>query len=253
MYIGARAYSLADIEFLAEADFAFAEIDWKDPLFLSTQLAELAALQNKYDIAYLAHGPNERNPFDVDEIAEVMGPTVRQLLSMAPELGIPLHTQHLWLDPRFVSAERITRKLDVLEGWVEEAERVGVTLCIENLSEHADHFAPAFQRLPQLGLTLDLGHGQILSRPNAAFGYLANYPERIRHIHLHDNHGGTNVTDDLHLPIGQGRVDFPAILQGLQAAGYSGGFSFELKSEHVEQGRDAIREMWNSAALQNAS
>ncbi len=253
MYIGARAYSLGDIEFLAEADFAFAEIDWKDPLFLSTQFAELAALRSKYDIAYLAHGPNERNPFDVDEIAEVMGPTVCQLLSMAPDLGISLYTQHLWLDPRFVSAERITRKLDVLEVWIEEAERVGVTFCIENLSEHADHFAPAFQRLPRLSLTLDLGHGEILSRPNAAFAYIALFPDRIRHIHLHDNHGGTHVTDDLHLPIGQGRVDFPAILQGLQAAGYSGGFSFELKSKYVEQGRDAIREMWTTASLGNGN
>jgi sugar phosphate isomerase/epimerase len=70
---------------------------------------------------------------------------------------------------------------------------------------------------------------------------------------LHDNHGGTNVTDDLHLPIGQGRVDFPAILQGLKAAGYNGGFSLELKSEHVEQGRDAIRKIWTAASLGNAS
>lgn len=245
MYFGARAYSLDAVGFLAEAGFKFAELDWKDPRLLSTQLAELTALRDRYGIVYLAHGPNERNPFDVDEIIEVMGPTVCQLLGLAPELGITVFTQHLWLDPRFMSAEAIARKLDLLETWVEHAVRAGVALCIENLSEHADHFAPAFQRLPDLCMTLDLGHGEILSQPNAAFGFIARFPDRIRHVHLHDNHGGTEVKDDLHLPIGEGSIDFAAILRELRAAGYDGGLSFELKPECVEQSRDAIRKMWN--------
>jgi hypothetical protein len=94
-------------------------------------------------------------------------------LKLAPELGITLHTQHLWLDPRFVSGEVIARKLDLLERWVEEAGQVGVTLCIENLSETAGHMAPTFRRLPGLSMTLDVGHGEILSRPNASLGLIA--------------------------------------------------------------------------------
>ena len=244
MYFGARAHSLDDVEFLVQAGFEFAEIDWKDPCLLSTQLAELEALQGKCGIAYLSHGPNERNPFDVDEIIEVLGPTVCQLLDLAPDLGITLHTQHLWLDPRFMSAEVIARKVNLLETWMEHATRAGVTLCIENLSEHADHFAPAFRRLPELGMTLDLGHGEILSQPNASFDFIARFPDRIHHVHLHDNHGGSEVKDDLHLPIGEGCINFAAILRKLRAAGYDGGFSFETNLEYVEQGRDAIREMW---------
>ena len=248
MYFGARAYSLDAVEFLAEADFCFAEIDWKDPKVVIAQLTELAALWDKHGIVYLAHGPNERNPFDVDETAAVMEPLVCDLLNLAPRLGITVFTQHLWLDSRFMSAEIIARKLDVLETWTECAARVGVTLCIENLSEHADHFCPAFERLPGLCMTLDLGHGAILSRPNAAFDFIAHFPDRIRHLHLHDNHGGASVKDDLHLPIGVGGIDFAAILRPLRAAGYDAGFSFELQTEHVEQGRDAIGEMWNAIA-----
>jgi len=96
-------------------------------------------------------------------------------------------------------------------------------------------------------MTLDLGHGQLLSRPNAAFDFIARFPGRIRHVHLHDNHGGTGVEDDLHLPVGEGSVDFAAILRDLRAAGYDAGFSFEIKAAYVEQSRDAIREMWNAA------
>ena len=248
MYFGARAHSVDDVEFLALAGFEFAELDWKDPRRVSRQLADLAALRDRCGIAYLAHGPNEHDPFDVDEIAEVMGPTVCRLLDLAPELGITLYTQHLWLDPRFVDAGTIARKLDVLETWTEHAAQAGVTLCIENLSEHADHFAPAFRRLPDLHMTLDLGHGEILSQPNSAFDFIASFSDRIRHVHLHDNHGGTGVKDDLHLPVGEGCVDFAAILGVLRTAGYDGGFSFEVKLEYVERGREVIREMWDAVS-----
>lgn len=245
MRFGARAHSLDEVEFLAEAGFAFAEIDWRDPDLLREGLAELAALQDKYGLDYLAHGPNEGNPLDVDRIAQVLGPRVRQLIDLAPELGIHLYTQHLWLDPRFMNAEVIARKLDVLETWVEHATRAGVTLCLENLSEHAGHFAPAFERLPDLGMTLDLGHGELLSERNAAFGFIARFPERIRHLHLHDNHGGEGVQDDLHLPIGEGRIDFTSILRALRSSGYAGGFSFEIRHEKVGRCRQIIRKMWS--------
>lgn len=245
MYFGARAYSLNDVEFLAKAGFAFAEIDWKDPHSARTNVAQLAILKEKYGIAYLAHGPSERRPFDVDEI-EVMGPIVGELLKLGPELGIALHTQHLWFDPRFVGAEVIARKLDLLERWVEEAGRSGITLCIENLSETADHMAPAFQRLPELCMTLDVGHGAILSRPNASFGFIACFANRIRHVHLHDNNGGSSVKDDLHLPIGEGCVDFVAILGQLRAKGYEGGFGLEVALEHVKRGREVVQGMWGA-------
>jgi sugar phosphate isomerase/epimerase len=172
---------------------------------------------------------------------------VAQLLDMAPALGITLYTQHLWLDPRFVAPEIIAGKLDLLEGWQERARRAGVTLCLENMSEQPSDFAPAFQRTWDLGMTLDVGHGQILSRSNTSFGFAAQFGDRIRHLHLHDNHGGGGVQDDLHLPIGQGCVDFAGILAALRAAGYRGGFSLEVGLEHVVAGREVLRRIWERA------
>lgn len=243
MTFGARAHSVRDVVFLAEADFDFAEIDWKDPDAARTAIGELAQLQQEYGIAYLGHGPNEGNPCDIAEIVRVIEPRVRELLRLAPELGITLYTQHLWLDPRFVSPKVITEKLDLLERWVAVASRVGVTFCVENLSESAEHLAVAFERCPGLSMTLDVGHGEILSRPNASFGLIARFSNRIRHVHLHDNKGGSRVEDDLHLPVGEGSVDFLGILRALRGKGYEGGLSFEVRLEHVTHCREAVREM----------
>lgn len=238
---GARAYSPKGVRRAAEAGFDFAEIDWKDPRALRAQWTELEELRDRYGIAYLAHGPSEQDPFDVDQLVKELGPLVCKLLLLAQRAGIPLYTQHLWLDPRFVSGETIARKLDLLERWLEVAQRADVVFCIENLSEHADHFAPAFRRMPTLAMTLDLGHGEILSEPNAAFDFVARFPDRIRHVHLHDNYGGNGVKDDLHLPVGEGHVDFHGILGALRDGGYAGGFSFELELEHAIAGREVIR------------
>jgi sugar phosphate isomerase/epimerase len=240
MRFGARAYSPQGARRVAEAGFDFVEIDWKDPRALRAQWSELEEVQDRYAVVYLAHGPSEQNPFDIAQIVDELGPLVCKLLLLAQRAGIALYTQHLWLDPRFVSDGVIAHKLDLLETWLEVAQRAGVVFCIENLSEHADHFAPAFRRMPALAMTLDLGHGEILSEPNAAFGFVARFPERIRHVHLHDNHGGKGVKDDLHLPVGEGRVDFQGVLRALQGAGYAGGFSFEVDLEHAVAGREAI-------------
>ncbi|MBW1857069.1 MAG: sugar phosphate isomerase/epimerase, partial [Deltaproteobacteria bacterium] len=52
--------------------------------------------------------------------------------------------------------------------------------------------------------TLDIGHGQLLREENASFTIIKRYPDRIKHIHLHDNLGGNMPENDLHLPPGKG-------------------------------------------------
>jgi sugar phosphate isomerase/epimerase len=246
VWFGARAYSLDDVAFLARAGFDFAEIDWKHPHVVREQIPQLAALRRIHGIAFLAHGPNEGNPHNVDEIESTMGPLVSELMQLASQLEIPLYTQHLWLDPRFMSENGIAHKIDLVRMWVDQAERAGLTLCIENLSEHADHFASVFRQLPALRMTLDVGHGEILSRPNAAFGFIRHHSQRIRHVHLHDNHGGNTERDDLHLPIGQGSIDFRRILDALRTVGYEGGLCFEVRREHAIGCREAIRSVINA-------
>ena len=74
MKIGARAYAMEDVGFLGESGFDFAEIDWKDPDLVQAQLAEFKELKKTYGLFYLAHGPNEPNPFDADEIDRKITP-----------------------------------------------------------------------------------------------------------------------------------------------------------------------------------
>ena len=66
---------------------------------------------------------------------------------------------------------------------------------------------------PRLGLCLDLGHAAVYSR-HAPAEWTEAFLPYLRHVHLHDNDGKT----DLHLPLGQGVLELRPWLEALEAA-----------------------------------
>jgi sugar phosphate isomerase/epimerase len=118
---------------------------------------------------------------------------------------------------------------------VEKAAEYSITVCIENLSEEEKDFETAFQEIPDLRMTLDLGHGQLLCEKNRSLGFIENFPKRIKHIHLHDNRGGNSHTDDLHLPPGQGVIDFKGLFEALRRIHYDRTVTIELKPHQIRQ------------------
>jgi sugar phosphate isomerase/epimerase len=79
-----------------------------------------------------------------------------------------------------------------------------------------------------------VGHGQLLREENTSFTIIKKCPERIKHIHLHDNLGGNTPEDDLHLPPGRGIVDFKNIFNSLNNIGYIRTATLELKPVEIK-------------------
>ena len=67
--------------------------------------------------------------------------------------------------------------------------------------------------------------------------------KRIRHVHLHDKWGGQSQDDDLHLPIGDGTVDFRAIVASLMSTGCDGTITLEVKLEFQVNCRVTVEEL----------
>ncbi len=75
---------------------------------------------------------------------------------------------------------------------------------IENLPgdyNSAPQLGELLDEMPELGLHLDIGHANLQVPHNTTDEILAAYGKRLRHVHLHDNKGGSA---DLHLPLGTG-------------------------------------------------
>jgi sugar phosphate isomerase/epimerase len=243
IHLGGTARSPEDVTALHALGLHFAEVSVQDLDTFLTHKEAYQALRTRLGLYYLCHGPREGDPNDTTSLETVYLPKLFHILSIMPELAMNLLTIHLWMDPRFVSRRAIEYKVGLLRRLTSEATELGISLCLENMSEKAAHLAPVFEALPHLYLTLDLAHAQLLSEENTSFGFMGRFPERIRHIHAHDNLGGNTPADDLHLPVGQGSIDFERIFKRLRLTGYQGTITLELRPKQIETCLDYVRAM----------
>jgi sugar phosphate isomerase/epimerase len=190
-----------------------------------------------------AHGPVVDDTYDAVHLKNHYLPTLKATVDAARRMNIRLLTIHFSVDSRWVNRVLLAEKKTALAMLISYGRANDVTVCLENVTESAADIEDVLQSVPGLCLTLDVGHGQLYRTPNTAFDLIRRCGRAIRHVHLHDNRGGLQTSDDLHLPIGDGVINFPVILAELAAAGYDGTVSLEVKKEGLVGSRERVREM----------
>src|SRR5208283_5776585 len=102
------------------------------------------------------------------------------------------------------------------------AEEYGINIALENLPakyyffmSKPEEFARFYREtnLP-VGIVMDIGHANLEGQIEPFFKLLT---DKIVHIHASDNDG----SDDQHLGIGQGKIDYNAFAQTLKKMGYN--------------------------------
>ncbi len=162
-------------------------------------------------------------------------------MNVHPDRYAPMHDLSFSID----------RNLESLQELLRTADKVGVGLMIENVPRDfntADQLAVLMDPLPQLGLHLDIGHANLVVNPNSTESILQRYGHRLRHVHLHDNQGGTA---DLHLPLGSGTLDVPRHVRTLRSSGYDGTITLEVFApdrHYLAYSRDLLRRLWSDHA-----
>lgn len=123
----------------------------------------------------------------------------------------------------------------------------GLEVCAENLKGicTANDFTELFDQT-RLSACLDTGHAYATGTTGLAQANLIReFPDRISHIHLND----TRLrSDDEHLPVGMGQIDFTPIGQALRETDWTGTccheiYAFDLESRVLgKDGFDACLE-----------
>jgi sugar phosphate isomerase/epimerase len=241
MLYGGHVKSPEDIDFLQQNNFDFGEVILSDGD--SRRFWTDSKIYNTFDYGFflLSHGPREGAPNDVKGLWTKYFPALQETVDVAKQMGIAFLTIHMWMDPRFVWGHVRAEKNEILRQIVVYAKANNVSIALENLSENALDLKAALDAVLGLGITLDVGHGQLLAETNTSFDIIDRLADSIKHVHLHDNRGGQGVLDDLHLPIGQGIVEFPRILKSLVSKGYDGTLCFELKNEELNASSAKVR------------
>ncbi|MES9994570.1 TIM barrel protein [Desulfovibrio aminophilus] len=118
----------------------------------------------------------------------------------------------------------------------------GARLMLENTFERApEEMLPALNELSSLGvgLCLDVGHLNLFSAAKVA-QWVEEAGPCLGQLHLHDNFGHR----DDHLPIGQGRIDYPAVFRNLAYLPEPLTVTMEVGIEGAPLSFAALEQLW---------
>ena len=152
-------------------------------------------------------------------------------LELFNRLGVENVTVHAnWPPGMFSYKEGIKWQLESLARLSKEAGRYNINLMyepIDTLQDNAANLARILNDIPNLYLTLDLGHTNLFGKNIEEF--IKEFHKRLKHVHLHDNDGRR----DLHLPIGTGNINWEKVLKVLKRY-YDGTITLEVFSMSID-------------------
>jgi sugar phosphate isomerase/epimerase len=145
-----------------------------------------------------------------------------ETFNIAEDIGAKIVTVHA-PDYRVLLSEIVDAYVETIRALWAKVKSDKVKLAIENTLQNYRQFNNIISKINnrEIAITYDVGHANLNGDP---VKFLEMIPaERIVNVHLHDNFG----SKDEHLPIGEGNIDFSAILNTLFKQGYNGLFIIE--------------------------
>ena len=258
MLLGAMNYPLADlekeIEWIAAAGFDFVDLTL-EPERAMPQLLDPAAVRRRLEEAGLGVVGHTAYylPF-TSPIPELKAAALAYLcrcFDFFAGVGVKLVNLHPYAKIPLYGRDWIAqRHLEVLAELSAAARGRGLSLMLENVPPFFNtpsDLKPVFRALPDLGFHLDVGHANLGAPANLTGRLLAEFGDRLLHVHLNDNLGGE---EDLHLPLGAGRINWPWVAKMLLRYGYDSTMTLEIFSpdrDYLLLSRDKWKRIWAEA------
>ncbi len=219
---GGQAAGAEGVEFLAANGFDFADINLNELEKVEAEAEGMLAAASGAGMFFVAHAPDKR--VDDDEGLAEISAAIRAAAPFRPRTV----TVHPILASPSNTPEIMERKLREIGTLSRLAMENGTRLSLENTAEAAPDFSQALAAWPDVVLTVDVGHSELLSEQNKAVSFIEAWPDRIGHVHMHDNIGGDTYYEDLHLPLGEGQIDFAPIMRALAGLDGEVTITFEM-------------------------
>jgi sugar phosphate isomerase/epimerase len=242
---------LQQVEWVASLGLGFIDLTLEPPMAASWRVDREAVRQalDRHGLGVVGHtafylpiasGIEEIRRASLEELrrcVDVFASIGARWMNIHPDRHAPMHSRGFFVD----------RNRETLAELLPYATQRGVGLMLENLPgdfNTAAQLGELLDPLPELGLHLDVGHANLMVGQSTVEELLAAYGPRLRHVHLHDNKGGTA---DLHLPLGTGSVDVRGAVRMLQHHGYDGTITLEVfapDQHHLTYSRDLLQRIW---------
>jgi sugar phosphate isomerase/epimerase len=240
------------------------------------RLEKIKEIMGRYKLKYNVHAPDLLNFMD-EEREELHKEVFFQVLEFSKEIGANLVVYHSgWVTSEVAKNKELFEKLKAKEReslayFADIARDYGILLSVENSNIDLNiiqgkifcyginiyDLVDQIEKIdkPNVGITLDIGHGYIASKYIINYDFLSAIKRAkkfINNIHLHDNFGTVNDIKenipymyriiygwgDLHLPLGWGNIPFGKIFSIIRP-----NFTYitlELESRHRDEYKNSL-------------
>ena len=183
----------------------------EDPAVLSAVRADMAGLHR-----FWLHAPfAELCPCAIDPLVrQVTARRYRQAIALARDLGVRQLVIHGGFVPQVYFPEWYVEQSVLFWRALLDKLPKGMTLALENVMESSPETLVQIAEGvddPRLSLCLDVGHANTCVSTTPPLDWVAPMSPWLRHVHLHNNGGDT----DLHQPLGEGSIPMEAVLDAV--------------------------------------
>lgn len=245
---------IKEIKLFGDMGFDFVDLAIEGPRAGPEKLAEeekkIKELLSTYDMFAVAHVPWF---FDIGHpyggVQDAFLEEARKVIKVAATFEIEKIGLHI-LKPKGLFGDKMGRNIEGIKEIVKAAGDYGAVICVENLDLSTfgiEDFRRIFSEVPEAKLLYDIGHANLgIREDDEIFLFLKNFKDKLSHIHAHDNLGGIGVTDDLHLPIGVGNINWKKMVKDLKKV-YQGTITLEIHArdrDYLRISREKFLKLW---------
>ncbi|HAX99017.1 MAG TPA: sugar phosphate isomerase/epimerase [Candidatus Atribacteria bacterium] len=245
-----RALIIDEIKAIGEAGYDFVDLTIEAPKAQTLEIDMTKQFLKNYHLSVVGHtDPNIPYAYPIKGIrgacldefkrcAELFAQLEAKIMNIHPSYSCPITMEKSLVD----------LNIETLGPILETVEAFGLTLVLENFTAPFDSvitFRRMLKELPGLKVHLDFGHGNI-GRENGVI-FCQEFQRDIAHVHFSDNRG----SDDHHMPLGVGSIDWKGAIQALKSISYDGGITLEVFShdpsvrfKYLEISRNLLNSFW---------
>ena len=232
---------LEELKNIRKNGFDFAELSVEQPGSLPEEIMKKRK-EILNELKRFRHPPKAHAPYWADlgsmhdGIRNAWIAEGKEIIDVAARLDIQYLTFHSYSMGQSMKdrkhADVIIRNIiESLATLVEYGKKRKVAILVENMHGHRsvnqfEDFKRIVDSVPDILVTLDVGHAFIVGGLNNIKNYMRTFNEKIHHMHFHDNFG----KEDDHINLGEGMINFKKVLAEMKKIKYDKTITIENHS-----------------------
>jgi len=240
-----------EIRAIAEAGYDYVDLTIEGPMALNLDIKKVHSLLDRYGLFIVGHtDPCLPYAYPIEGVRKACLNELERCAKIFSALGAKTMNIHpCYSCPPGMKEDLVELNVEALRPIVEMGDSHGLTVVFENYKEPFDcvsTYNVLMERVPDLKVHLDFGHAH-MGRDDAE-AFCRHLGRHIMHVHFSDNRS----TDDHHMPLGVGSIDWKRAIQALKAIGYDGTITLEVFCDdprvlfqYLEVSRNFLLELWN--------